>query len=57
MASGTGGGPSSRQTLTAAEERVLNIMGSTAVVGLTGIEERGFDVSFFSLLITIFFLL
>ncbi|XP_047534994.1 uncharacterized protein LOC125069518 [Vanessa atalanta] len=28
-ASGTGGGPSSRQTLTASEERVLSIMGST----------------------------
>ena len=44
-ASGTGGGPSSRQTLTALEERVLAIMGLTAVIGQAGIEERGFDVS------------
>lgn len=45
-ASGTGGGPSSRQTLTASEQRVLGIMGLSAVVGLVGIEERGFDVSY-----------
>ncbi|CAH0727612.1 unnamed protein product, partial [Brenthis ino] len=42
-ASGTGGGPSSRQTLTASEQRVLGIMGLSAVFGLVGIEERGFD--------------
>lgn len=52
-ASGTGGGPSSRQTLTASEERVLGIMGMTAVTGLAGIEERGFNVSFFSLLVVL----
>ncbi|KAJ8737707.1 hypothetical protein PYW08_000302 [Mythimna loreyi] len=44
-ASGTGGGPSSRQTLTALEERVLGIMGLSAVIGLAGIEERGFDTA------------
>ena len=45
-ASGTGGGPSSRQSLTALEQRVLGIMGLTAVIGLVGIQERGFDVSY-----------
>ncbi|XP_026725056.1 uncharacterized protein LOC113491998 isoform X3 [Trichoplusia ni] len=44
-ASGTGGGPSSRLTLTPLEDRVLGIMGLTAVVGQPGIDERGFDVS------------
>ncbi|XP_026736567.1 uncharacterized protein LOC113507188 isoform X2 [Trichoplusia ni] len=42
-ASGTGGGPSSRLTLTPLEDRVLGIMGLTAVVGQPGIDERGFD--------------
>lgn len=51
-ASSTGGGPSRRQTLTALEERVLGIMGLTAVIGQAGIEEGGFDVSLFTLLIT-----
>lgn len=51
QASGTGGGPSSRQTLTASEERVLGIMGLTAVVGQAGVEERGFNVSLCVLLV------
>lgn len=46
-ASGTGGGPNSRQTLTASEQRVLGLMGLTAVIGQVGIMERGFDVSYF----------
>lgn len=45
-ASGTGGGPSSRQTLSASELRLLGIMGLSSVIGQVDIEERGFDVSF-----------
>ncbi|CAK1592730.1 unnamed protein product [Parnassius mnemosyne] len=41
-ASGTGGGPSIRQTLTAFEERVLAIMGNLTVDGLPSIQEQGF---------------
>lgn len=55
-ASGTGGGPSSRLTLTALEERVLGIMGLMAVTGQAGIEERGFDVSFVLCLLLYFLL-
>ncbi|CAB3221486.1 unnamed protein product [Arctia plantaginis] len=40
--SGTGGGSISRQPLSAFEERVLAIMGLTAVIGKVGIEERSF---------------
>ncbi|KAL0878502.1 hypothetical protein ABMA27_003596 [Loxostege sticticalis] len=42
-ASGTGGGPSSRQTLTALEERVVAVIGVSAVVGQTSIQEQGFN--------------
>ncbi|CAK1597667.1 unnamed protein product [Parnassius mnemosyne] len=44
-ASGTGGGPSIRQTLTAFEERVLAIMGNLTVDGLPSIQEQGFGLS------------
>ncbi|XP_075981831.1 uncharacterized protein LOC142980389 isoform X2 [Anticarsia gemmatalis] len=43
-ADGTGGGPSSKQTLTPTEQRILSIMGLNAVVGQQEIDERGFDV-------------
>ncbi|GBP98015.1 hypothetical protein EVAR_90260_1 [Eumeta japonica] len=42
-ASGTGGGPSSRQVLTALEERIVAIMGVSAAVGQAGIQEHGFN--------------
>lgn len=46
-ASGTGGGegPSSRQTLTALEERVMAVIGVTGVSGISSIQEQGFNVS------------
>lgn len=44
-ASGTGGGPSNRIALTVLEERVVAIIGISAVVGQAGIEEQGFNVS------------
>ncbi|KAJ8708190.1 hypothetical protein PYW08_010556 [Mythimna loreyi] len=44
-ASGTGGGPSNRQTLSSFEERVLAIMGNLAVEGLPSVQEQGFAVS------------
>lgn len=44
-ASGTGGGPKLKTTLTALETRVLAIIGPLAVEGHPEIEEQGFDVS------------
>ena len=41
----TGGGPASRQTLSAIDERVLAILGPLAVEGQASVEELGFNVS------------
>ncbi|CAK1595045.1 unnamed protein product [Parnassius mnemosyne] len=43
MRRGDNGGPNSRQTLTALEQRVLRIMGLSSVVSRLGIKEAGFD--------------
>ncbi|XP_045491615.1 proline-, glutamic acid- and leucine-rich protein 1-like [Colias croceus] len=40
---GTGGGPSSRLSLTVLEDRVCAILGETAVLGQAGIQEHGFN--------------
>lgn len=42
---GTGGGPSTRLSLSDLEERVLGVIGQAAVDGQAGIEEQGFGVS------------
>lgn len=44
-ASGTGGGPSNRIPLSVLEERVVAIIGISAVVGQAGIEEQGFNTT------------
>ncbi|XP_075974765.1 uncharacterized protein LOC142975663 [Anticarsia gemmatalis] len=45
QATRTGGGPSNRLILTALEERVVAIIGVSAVVGQAGIEEHGFNIT------------
>ncbi|GBP42624.1 ATP-dependent DNA helicase pif1 [Eumeta japonica] len=42
-ASGTGGGPSSRQLLTALEKRIVAVMGVSAAAGQAGIKEHRFN--------------
>ncbi|RVE48873.1 hypothetical protein evm_006443 [Chilo suppressalis] len=44
-ARGTGGGPASRQILSALDERVLAIMGPLAVEGQASVQELGFNKS------------
>ncbi|XP_022822573.1 uncharacterized protein LOC111353696 [Spodoptera litura] len=48
QSSGTGGGPNTHIQLTAIEERVMAVIGVSAVVGLAGIQEQGFNVPNFN---------